>query len=196
MQTIRCNNCLGYGHNTYSCSTINPLAQISHVQWQPKICSYCKNLGHIRSECRAIPSPQPRILTRNPVINTTPRNIHFDNQRNFQGIARARNAQIICRYCKIPGHSLEQCRKRQYNNNARNQRNRFSNFSNREYFNNPNQRFSNRENRENRVTENPRERAPENSGNRDRAQRIGATLNDRPRVRLVAQDQSQEGTPV
>jgi len=75
----------------------------------------------------------------------------------------------------------------------RNQGNQFSNFLNRGYPNNPNQRFPARENR---VAENPRERVSENSGNRDRAQRIGAALNERPRVRLVAQDQSQEGTPV
>jgi len=190
MQTIRCNNCLGYGHDTYSCSTINPLAQISHVQWQPKVCSYCKNLGHVRAECRAL---QPRILARNPVINAAPRNMHFDNRGN-RNFATPRNAGLICRYCKIPGHSLEQCRKRQYNNNLRNQGNRFSNFPNRENPNHPIQRFPNRENR---VAENPRERAPENSGNRDRAQRTGAALNERPRVRLVTQqDQSQEGTQV
>jgi len=106
MQTIRCNNCLGYGHDTYSCSTINLLAQISHVQWQPKICSYCKNLGH--AECKAL---QLRILAQNPVMNAAPRNIYFDNnQRNF---AIPRNAGLICQYCKILGHSLEQCRKRQ-----------------------------------------------------------------------------------
>jgi len=104
-----------------------------------------------------------------------------------------RNAGLICRYCKIPGHSLEQCRKRQYNNNLRNQGNRFSNFSNREYPNNSNQRLPNTENR---VAENPRERAPENSRNRDRAQRTGTALNERPRVRLVTQNESQEGTQV
>jgi len=125
-------------------------------------------------------------------MNAAPRNMHFDNRGN-RNLATPRNAGLICRYCKIPGHSLEQCRKRQYNNNLRNQGNRFSNFQSREYRNNFNQRLPNRENR---VAENPRERAPENSGNRDRAQRTGAALNERPRVRLVSQDQSQEGTQV
>jgi len=102
MQTIRCNNCLGYGHDTYSCSTINPLAQISHVQWQTKICTYCKNPGHVRAKCKAL---QPRILPRNPFMNATSRNIHFDNRDNRRNFPTSRNAGLICRYCKIPGHS-------------------------------------------------------------------------------------------
>jgi len=97
--------------------------------------------------------------------------------------------EILLHRVTLPGHSLEQCRKRQYNNNLRNQGNQ--NF-NRGYPNSP-QRFPHRENR---GIENQRERVPENSGNRDRAQRTGAALNDRPRVRLVTQDESQEGTPV
>ncbi|KYN27480.1 hypothetical protein ALC57_03135 [Trachymyrmex cornetzi] len=36
IQSIRCNTCLGYGHDSRSCSTIEPSAQIN-VQWQPKI---------------------------------------------------------------------------------------------------------------------------------------------------------------
>lgn len=30
---------------------------------------------------------------------------------------------LICRYCKTPGHSIDECRKRQYNNNLRSQGN-------------------------------------------------------------------------
>lgn len=46
MQSIRCSNYLGY--DSYSCSTINPLAQVS--QWQPKVCSFCKDSGHTQTE--------------------------------------------------------------------------------------------------------------------------------------------------
>lgn len=176
MQSIRCNNCLGYGHDTYSCSTINPLAQVSHVQWQPKVCSYCRNSGHTRSECKAI---QPRIQNRAPPMNIPARNMNFgNNQFNRPDLAIPRNAGIICRYCKIPGHSLEQCRKRQYNNNLRTQGNQF---------------FP----RDNRNAENfQRNKLPNNSGNQDRAQRTGAALNERPRVRLVTQEEYREETQV
>lgn len=173
MQSVRCNNCLGYGHNTYACSTINPLAQISHVQWQPKTCTFCKNVGHVRAECRAL---QPRILNRNLNGNMLNTNLNT-NRQNFirNAISNAsrqpnfaRSDALICRYCKTPGHSLEQCRKRQYNNRIRNQ----GDWPPR---------------RDNRNFENlPRERIQGIQGNRDRAQRVGATLNERPQVRLVA----------
>lgn len=188
MQSIRCNNCLGYGHDTYSCSTINPLAQISHVQWQPKICSYCKNSGHTRAECKAL---QPQILRRNPVINQPPSRNMTTNNRFNQPFLSPRNATIICRYCKIPGHSLEQCRKRQYNN----QRNNFANSYGRS--NNNNLPGQGNLIRGNRPPENTlRERTPHNSGNQDRGQRAGAALVGRPQVRLITPEESREETPV
>jgi hypothetical protein len=169
MQSVRCGNCLGYGHDSYSCTTINPLAQVSHVQWQPKVCSFCKNSGHVRAECKAL---QPRILNpprlNNPMRNMNKNiNYNYNNRINRPNLGMARNTGIICRYCKIPGHSLEQCRKRQYNNNLRDQGNQFPN-------------------RGNRVAENiQRDRPQEVSGNRERAQRTGAALNQRPQVRLI-----------
>lgn len=184
MQSTRCNNCLGYGHNTNSCSTINPLAQISHVQWQPKICSYCKNPGHVRAECRAL---QPQILNRAQprVINRQMPHTHFNNNR--LNTPTSRNYTVVCRYCKNPGHTLEECRKRQYNNNLRNRGNQ-GNQRNFQY----NQGTPYRDLPQ-------RERVVENQENRNRAQRPGATLNERPRVRLITPNSSaetSEGTPV
>ena len=127
IQSIRCNNCLGYGHNAYACSTINPLAQITHVQWQPKTCTFCKNTGHTRTECRAL--QLRNFNNRNiPINNNLSRNINYNNNRmNRSNRAELGNADFVCRYCKIPGHSIEQCRKRQYNNDPRNQINRSNN---------------------------------------------------------------------
>lgn len=52
MQSIRCSNCLGYGHDGYSCSTINPLTYvICRYPMSNKIYSFCKNLGHTRTDC-------------------------------------------------------------------------------------------------------------------------------------------------
>jgi len=150
-----------------------------------------KNLFILQKSCtcpRRMQSFATANISSKSCINAAPRNIHYDNSRDNRNLAIPRNAGLICQYCKIPGHSLEQCRKRQYNNNLRNRGNQ---IFNREYPNSPNQRLSNRENR---VSENQRERVSENSGNRDRAQRTGAALNERPRMRLVTQDESQEGT--
>lgn len=46
------------------------------------------------------PNQQPRSF---PTISHNPKPVYPSNQ--------------ICRYCKTPGHTLEQCRKREYNNN-------------------------------------------------------------------------------
>lgn len=63
---------------TYSCSTINPLVQVSHVQWQSKVCSFCKNSGHVCAECRAL---QQCILNRNQPLNQLGRLGNFTNPR-------------------------------------------------------------------------------------------------------------------
>jgi len=98
MQSIRCNNCLGYGHHAQTCSTINPFAQVSRGQWQPKVCIFCKNTGHTRTKCRAL---QPRILTRNPIRNTMTGNANFINNRLNQPTSiTPRNNELICRYAR------------------------------------------------------------------------------------------------
>lgn len=189
MQSVRCGNCLGYGHDSYSCTTINPLAQVSHVQWQPKVCSFCKNSGHVRAECKAL---QPRIL--NPRMNNPIRNMNnnmnynYNNRINRPNLATPRNTELICRYCKTPGHSLEQCRKRQYNNNLQGRGNPFNNLRDQ------GNQFPNRGNRaaENIQRDIQRDRPQEISGNRERAQRTGAALNQRPQVRLITPDESHE----
>lgn len=40
---------------------------------------------------------------------------------NVQGYRPSNKGDIICRYCKNIGHTIENCRKRQFNNNRRNQ---------------------------------------------------------------------------
>lgn len=95
--------------------------------------------------------------------------MNFVNNRLNQPMhMNPRNTELICRYCKNPGHTLEQCRKRQYNN-SRNQNNQFPVRNN---------------------------RTGQNSGNQDRAQRVGAALNERPQVRLVTPEESRTETQV
>jgi len=83
----------------------------------------CKNPEHTRAECRTL---QSRGLNyRNTPINNMNRNMNY-NQINRQNHTASRNFNLVYRYCKIPGHSIEQCRKRQYNNDPRNQLTRSS----------------------------------------------------------------------
>lgn len=54
------------------------------------------------------------------------RNAFSQPQRNYPNVQTPTsrgftNSNLICRYCKFPGHSIEQCRKREYNNRLRGQ---------------------------------------------------------------------------
>jgi hypothetical protein len=49
--------------------------------------------------------------------NPRPGTSNYNNQPNsFNRPKTSSNTPVVCRYCKIPGHTLEQCRKREYNN--------------------------------------------------------------------------------
>ncbi|KYN02552.1 hypothetical protein ALC62_06627 [Cyphomyrmex costatus] len=162
MQSLRCNNCFGYGHESLSCSTVNPLARVSHVQWQPKVCTFCKKVGHVRAQCRAL---QPQSSRRN--LNV------MNNRFNQQYAVNNRNVGTFCRYCKTPGHTLDQCRKRQYNNER---------YRSPRPPENQNHIRSNNNNNIRNATQ----------GNQERVQRVGAALNERPRVRHIAQGQQTD----
>lgn len=45
--------------------------------------------------------------------------MHFRNNTYSFQPARTNTTPLICRYCKFPGHSIENCRKREYNNKRR-----------------------------------------------------------------------------
>ena len=85
----------------------------STVQWQPKMCTFCKNPGHIRTDYKSL-------LPRNPNRNLNNQN-NFNYRFNLQNANTSHNIELFCRYCKNSGHNLEQYRKRQYNNNQENQ---------------------------------------------------------------------------
>ncbi|KYM96839.1 hypothetical protein ALC62_12490, partial [Cyphomyrmex costatus] len=69
--------------------------------------SYRPNLSESR---HSTPQPNsPRKENPPPV-----RDARTENWRNSQ--RETRPVEVICRYCKTPGHELFECRKRQYNN--------------------------------------------------------------------------------
>lgn len=63
-----------------------------------------------------IPNRNPR-----PLIFNNPNSQHRPQTSNSAPFRRAPNQvpNISCGYCKFPGHSIEQCRKREYNNRVR-----------------------------------------------------------------------------
>lgn len=95
---------------------------------------------------------------RPPQNNYAHNNKPFSQNANNNSHHNNTNLQF-CRYCKKPGHTLEVCRKRQYNNsshNSQNQRTTFNNNnSNQGHYNNQNPpNFNNQNNNFNRHNNN------------------------------------------
>lgn len=55
---------------------------------------------------------------------------HSDSSRYVKTEANINTIQIICRYCKKNGHTIEECRKRKFNNSRQNNNYDSSNFNN------------------------------------------------------------------
>ncbi|XP_063920701.1 uncharacterized protein LOC135135549 [Zophobas morio] len=84
-----------------------------------KSCSYCHKTGHFVKDCRQR-------------LKNTSNHVNFNNDQsksnNFNQ-SRTNNfnhskPSKFCNYCKKPGHLIQECRKREYNNRQRNQSNR------------------------------------------------------------------------
>lgn len=104
-------------------------------------CQYCHKIGHTADRCRFINNRQSmRQNFSNPVrTNFTPNRNFSSNNGNFAPNNRVNynntrissspsegtlqtpgNAfPVVCRYCKKPGHVLENCRRRTFNNQFR-----------------------------------------------------------------------------
>lgn len=79
----------------------------------PIQCQICNKKGHISRNCIHRYDQQPSYSNNNLSNSNFPNSI-----RNFPSQSQPRNVHttvITCRYCHYPGHSLEQCRKKKYN---------------------------------------------------------------------------------
>lgn len=72
---------------------------------KPRSCRICGKQGHSDAECPSKPQRAYQANIRQPSSSS--------NQREVK-------SQIICRYCKNPGHDISECFKRKHNNAKRN----------------------------------------------------------------------------
>lgn len=105
-------------------------ASVRRIEAKTVICQYCHKKGHTADKCWQLNKPQ---ANRNEIQNRSgfSQNNYNDNSNNYkQSPPTMRNpntniqnstysATATCRYCKKFGHTLEECRKRMYNNNLR-----------------------------------------------------------------------------
>lgn len=61
-----------------------------------------------------------RIISNNPNMSRENRN-QYNNPQTPRYNPQNTNSNLVCRYCKNPGHTIENCRKREYNNKFKNQ---------------------------------------------------------------------------
>lgn len=93
--------------------TLNEAINIAISEEKIQYFMFKHNPSNFRQER---PNNQPKgfqVRRNNPSNNQ-----NFPNQHSSNAPNRYPNSSTsICRYCKAPGHTLEQCRKREYNNN-------------------------------------------------------------------------------
>lgn len=102
---------------------------VHHIEREIITCQYCHKKENTADRCRLINRFQEN-KNQNYSPNNTDSLNKSNNDNNFNQVNQTTtlntqttqnqsNTNITCRYCKKFGHSIEECRKRMYNNNLR-----------------------------------------------------------------------------
>lgn len=106
----------------------------SNQNSQASKCNICHKSGHLANNCfkRQSNSNKPngaQFRPTNPSVNNSNVNntgFKFNNP-NSNEVSNIRKINKFCNYCKYTGHVIDECRKRQHNNNLRSQSSNSSN---------------------------------------------------------------------
>lgn len=98
---------------------------VRRVGTEPLTCQYCHKIGHTADRCRLINQPRYNSSTKTNMTNNSSNNQRHNNTRippPQRGVSENLNntPRVECRYCKKVGHVIEDCRKRIFNNQFRN----------------------------------------------------------------------------
>lgn len=80
-------------------------------------CNACGKMGHLSKDCRISARgfhARPSQSSSNQHYSNQSQ--HYSNQYTTKPPQRVQQISIQCRYCKNKGHSIEECRKRQFRN--------------------------------------------------------------------------------
>lgn len=89
-------------------------------------CTYCKLSNHSTQNCRKKPNHNNSYNQR--YLNNKSPPTNYSNRTNSN--TNSNTSEQICNYCKNRGHTIEECRKRMYNNrNQSNQNPRISSLN-------------------------------------------------------------------
>lgn len=100
--------------------TLNEAINIAISEEKIQQCLYKQGLSGQRQDRPSYTKPNSTPMRREQNQNTFPNTNQFRPNPLYRPINNNQgnnSSTLICRYCKAPGHTLEQCRKRQYNNN-------------------------------------------------------------------------------
>lgn len=129
LETIKAIRQVVLGEKTSADNKRTTNAPLRRIGTAPVTCQYCHKVGHTADRCRFINGNQPRrAFSANTSATQTNPSLNNQNRNNMQippppGTApqnSSNTAQVMCRYCKKMGHVIEDCRKRMFNNQSRN----------------------------------------------------------------------------
>lgn len=114
------------------------------IQNEPIICQLCNEIGHTADKCYKFinqnSKPKENFFQTNAQFQPNRQNNHADIAQIVREVVSAlqngttnsyqSNSSLICNYCKNPGHTIANCRKREYNNMQQNQQSQLQNQGN------------------------------------------------------------------
>ncbi|KAG7304592.1 hypothetical protein JYU34_011565 [Plutella xylostella] len=110
---VRCRNPKNLSEAITHALEEEKLHNLSKISFKPaKECTICHKKGHNNSECYRVKNNQGhRSFHINAPSPSSSRNIPVTQNSNFN----SNNNIKSCRYCKNMGHTIDECRKRKYN---------------------------------------------------------------------------------
>nr|XP_034195197.1 uncharacterized protein LOC117611373 [Osmia lignaria] len=116
----QCNNCYGYGHNTSVCCSQRFQRQsTSRAHWPAKYCQHCQRSGHTLETCW-FKDQQGRPGV--PQDFAQPNQAHKNQPMPRQNRNWTQNRAPICEFCQNIGHTIQECRKKAYQERVKSQR--------------------------------------------------------------------------